>query len=296
MKIIFVGAFNNRSTNVCQARGFRENDCEVVEFSYREVSNKNEELIKLCLKEKPDLVFLSKCDGISGEAVKRCNEVSKTVLWYMDPLCVFDGGLIEKIKEVNYFVCGLEGVVPYGLKYNPNSVFIHQNADETIFKPISGVDYEWDAVFIGKILSADKINQWNLTWSDRRIWHEFLLKWSEINYKHLSGWNEGHNEIVNKTKINLNFSHTDRTGASARIYKIMSSAGFLMTTPWHDMEKSFTDEENLVIFINPDDLRQKINYYLDNPEKRDKIRKNGYRKVMENYTPKHWAKRIIELI
>ncbi len=296
MKIIFVGAFGDKSTNSCQSRAFKDNDCEVIEFPYRDERNKNHKLVELCNKERPDFVFISKGNGISADAVKKCNKISKTVLWYMDPLCVFDENLTDKIKEVDHFVCGLEGIVPYGLKYNPNTFFIQQNADEKIFKPVDEIAHEWDATFIGKILSPNKINEWNITWSDRRLWHEYLSSWSEINYAHLSGWNERHNEIVNKTKVNINFSHTDRTGASARIYKIMSSAGFLMTTPWCDMEKTFVDGEDLVTFINPNDLRNKINYYLDNQEERDKIRMSGYNKVMNNYTPRHWAKRLLRLV
>ena len=199
----------------------------------------------------------------------------------MDPLCVFNDNLIEKIKEVNYFVTGLEGIKSYGLKYNPKSVFIQQNADEKIFKPVDDIAYKWDATFIGKILPPNKINEWNITWSDRRLWHEYLSSWDEINYAHLSGWNEKHNEIVNKTKVNLNFSHTDRTGASARIYKIMSSAGFLMSTPWYNMEKTFIDGEDFVSFYNPQDLKNKINYYLEHEEERNKIRMSGYKKVTE---------------
>lgn len=296
MKIIFVGAFGEKSTNVAQARGFEENGCEVTNFPYRDFRNKDEELTNLCKRTSPHLVFISKGNGLSANSVRACNRICKTVLWYMDPLCVFNDNLIEKIKEVNYFVTGLEGIKSYGLKYNPKSVFIQQNADEKIFKPVDDIAYKWDATFIGKILPPNKINEWNITWSDRRLWHEYLSSWDEINYAHLSGWNEKHNEIVNKTKVNLNFSHTDRTGASARIYKIMSSAGFLMSTPWYNMEKTFIDGEDFVSFYNPQDLKNKINYYLEHEEERNKIRMSGYKKVMENYTPKHWAKRIIELV
>ena len=44
MKIIFVGAFGEKSTNVAQARGFEENGCEVTNFPYRDFRNKDEEI------------------------------------------------------------------------------------------------------------------------------------------------------------------------------------------------------------------------------------------------------------
>jgi spore maturation protein CgeB len=66
-----------------------------------------------------------------------------------------------------------------------------------------------------------------------------------------------------------------------------------MTTPWLDMEKTFTPGKDIVIFKNETELKEKINYYLENEEERNLIAFSGYAKV-QDYLPKSWAKKIME--
>jgi spore maturation protein CgeB len=113
------------------------------------------------------------------------------------------------------------------------------------------------------------------------------------NFRHYNGvYGLEHNKIVNETKINLNFSPTDSTGVSVRLYKILASGGFLMTTPWNGIENTFKIDEDIVVFNDENELKEKINFYLNNEDKRNNIRLNGYKKVVE-YLPINWAKKII---
>ena len=44
-------------------------------------------------------------------------------MWYMDAMHNFDSELREKIKRCDYFFCGVEGVIPHGLKHNTQTFF-----------------------------------------------------------------------------------------------------------------------------------------------------------------------------
>ena len=56
----------------------------------------------------------------------------------------------------------------------------------------------------------------------------------------------------------------------------------------------FDDGKDLVIFNTPQDLREKINFYLKNESARSKIAKNGFDKV-QKYDRDAWAKGIINV-
>lgn len=297
MKILFVAVFTPNSTNVSQSRGFKENGCEVLEYDYRKkliefnnVYNRDSDLIDVTKKYKPDLVIFSKCNNMSYRVIDECNKISKTVLWYMDAMSNFDFDLIEKIKRCNYFICGVEGVIPYAKKYNNNCMFIQQCPDDRMNFFDSDLENKWidDITFIGSVDSTEIHGD--------RIRYVNFLKNSFNGFKHYDGvYGLEHNRIVNQSKINLNFSPTDGSGVSVRIFKILSSGGFLMTTPWKDMEKTFIPDREIVIFNNEEELGEKIKFYLKNEDLRNQIRLSGLSKV-QNYLPKNWAKNIKEYV
>ena len=103
---------------------------------------------------------------------------------------------------------------------------------------------------------------------------------------------EKHSLAVSQTKINLNFTEG---GTSDRTYKVLASRGFLLTEPWRVMENDFTVGEDLDIFTNVNELKEKIDYYLNNEIEMDRIRTNGYGKV-QKFSRIMWAKKIIEKI
>jgi len=297
MKILFVAVFTHNSTNVSQSRGFKENGCEVLEYDYRKkliefnnVYNRDSDLIDVAKKYKPDLVIFSKCNNMSYRVIDECNKISKTALWYMDAMNNFDGELIEKIKRCNYFICGVEGVVPHAEKFNKNCIFIQQCPDDLMNFLDHDLEDKWldDISFIG---SADS----SAIHGDRVKYINFL-KNSFSSFKHYNGvYGLDHNKIVNQSKINLNFSPTDGSGVSVRIFKILASGGFLMTTSWKDMENTFIPGEDIIIFNSEEELKNKIEFYLKNEDIRNKIRLSGYNKV-QNYLPKSWAKNIIDYV
>ncbi len=289
IKVLFVAVFKPNSTNVSQSRGLKQNGYSVYEYDYREslrqfggsVKDRDNDIITLVSVLKPNIVLFSKCNNMHYRVVDECNQYSKTVLWYMDAMHNFDQELIEKIKRVNLFVSGVEGVIPYGRNYNSRTIFVPQCPDDKMNFLRWDVGYEYDVSFIGNV-SGNGVH------SDR------LRYKKELNFTHFTGvYGLDHNTLVNMTKINLNFVPSGADGTSVRTFKILASGGFLLTTPWRNMESTFDIGEHLDTFCSPDDLKEKIKYYLKNPRTRDRIRFNGYELVQNNFMPIHWAKKIV---
>lgn len=290
MKVLFVGVFSPNSTNVSQARAFKTIGLEVYEYDYRErlskigvVKMRDNELIDICDTWKPNLTIFSKCNNMHHRVVDAANQHSATVLWYMDALNNFDEELQEKIRRVNHFICGIEGVVPHGREHNPNTVFLPQCPDEEINFMMDDVTYKHDVTFIGNISPHTG------THSDRLDYK------NKIGFVHMDGvYGLEHNTAVNQSKINLNFAHTSTAGASVRVFKILASGAFLLTTPWEGMEDLFTVGKDLDIFTSPEELQEKIDFYLSNDQKRDEIRLHGH-KTVQKFMPKSWAHEILTL-
>ena len=120
---------------------------------------------------------------------------------------------------------------------------------------IDGNEYRYDISFIGSIDNS-KIHN-----NRGRIVK--TLSETFDGFRHHNGvFGLEHNEIVNQSKINLNFAPTDATGASVRVYKILASGGFLMTTPWVGLEETFTPNENIIVFEDEKDLIEKCEYSI----------------------------------
>jgi spore maturation protein CgeB len=280
MKILFVAVFNYNSTNVSQADGFRKNGCEVIEFNYREIAAKHgdqhrdEILIRLCWEEKPDVVVFSKCNEISYRVVSECNRVSKTVLWYMDTMNNnFNSSLTEKIKLSDFTFCAIWDSYIAAKKIGGDKVFFLQEGyDQTSNFPIES-KYLYDVCFIGAL-------------RNRRIEYHNAINFPVIQ----SAFGKEHSLIVSQTKINLNFTEG---GTSDRTYKVLASKGFLLTEPWESMENDFVIGQDLDIFTNIVELKNKIQYYLDHEDERLKIAEHGYITV-QKFDRINWAKKIIE--
>jgi len=280
MKIIFVAVFSYNSTNVAQADGFRKNGCEVIEFNYREIAAKHgnhqrdEILIRLCWEEKPDAVVFSKCNEISYRVVSECNRVSKTVLWYMDPLNGnFNESLKQKIKLCNLTFCALQEPLREAKKIGGDKVFfLREGYDHLSDIPVEA-PFKYDFCFIG-----DPRNE--------RKKYVDALKIPLVQ----NAYGKEHALTVAQTKINLNFTEG---GTSDRTYKVLAAKGFLLTQPWENMEEDFIVGEDLDIFRSVEELRQKIDYYLKNENRRIKIAEHGYQTV-QKFSRVAWAKEILD--
>ena len=97
--------------------------------------------------------------------------------------------------------------------------------------------------------------------------------------------------IYSAAKIVL-CAHYDGPGprsmqASPRVYEILACGGFLLCDDQPDVRTLFEDGKDLVIFRDPDDLRQKVRHYLAHPEERRAIAGRGREKVLAGHTYRH---------
>jgi len=105
-------------------------------------------------------------------------------------------------------------------------------------------------------------------------------------------------KILNISKISLNihreFFKKVEGPVNLRTYETLACKTFLLTDYMKSIAKLFEDRKELVIAKNGKEMLELAEYYLNNEE--EKIAENGYKKVIDNYTVKHRAKELYEII
>lgn len=79
----------------------------------------------------------------------------------------------------------------------------------------------------------------------------------------------------------------------ARIFEVPGAGGFLMTEPADDLDKFYDIQAEIAVFSGVKDLVEKINYFLNHPDERDRIAMAGYLKTRDRHT---YEKRFSKLL
>ena len=140
---------------------------------------------------------------------------------------------------------------------------------------------------------------------DRKMYIDFLLKESkknDINFIFSGGQREEklsvkqYADLIKSSKIGINFSGNPGGfhQCKGRVYEILSSKSMLLENVNDSTRKLFTPGIDYIEFNSPQDLIEKIKYYLLHEEERIKIANNGYNKYISNYSSKIFWDTIID--
>lgn len=109
-------------------------------------------------------------------------------------------------------------------------------------------------------------------------------------------YENGMPKVFRSSKINLNITLRSITsGIPLRALDIMGAGGFLMSNYQPELAEYFIDGQDMVLFDSPEDMRWKINYYLQHDEKRQQIAQNGFEKVKKEFSYDIQLKKMLQL-
>lgn len=99
------------------------------------------------------------------------------------------------------------------------------------------------------------------------------------------------------SKINLNLTLKGIEGGTPqRIMDIMGAGGFVLTSYGPETAELFEEDREIVMFRTPEELMEKVDYYLAHDKERERIARHGYEKVMRCYTYENKMRELIERI
>ena len=83
--------------------------------------------------------------------------------------------------------------------------------------------------------------------------------------------------------------------ASPRVYEALACGAFLIVDDQRDFMSLFKSGEELVVFEDIKDLRNKIVYYLNNRKEREKIKRKGRKIVLSKHTYRHRIQEMLSI-
>ncbi len=99
------------------------------------------------------------------------------------------------------------------------------------------------------------------------------------------------------TKINLNIALKGiEGGTTQRIMDIMGAGGFVLTNYCEETAELFEEDKEIVMFRTPEELIQKVNYYLEHEEEREQIARAGHERAMNDYTYEKKIKKLLDWV
>ena len=101
-------------------------------------------------------------------------------------------------------------------------------------------------------------------------------------------------DCINSYKIHLNCNISN--DINYRTFETTGCGTFLLTNYTPGLEKLFDIGKEIVTYSSIQDLSEKVSYYLNNDDERNRIAKAGYEKSKANHTYYERSKKIIEII
>lgn len=287
MKILYLGKFNlHYATENYVTHALRETGHSVIPYNTSNLLRCNN-LIALTAHHKPDVVLFSKVEAAGfKEYIPWCKRNNiPTVCWLWD---LYFGYRSDTPYQFNADILLTTdgGHKAYFEPYN------HKVLRQGIHKPhhqILEADYRHDVAFVGH--GANYTQRKNLVGWLRSTYGDGFIHHTSIRGLDL-------NKALSQAKIIVGDSYPAPGYASNRIYEITGRGGFLMHPESDAIDKEYTKGTHYIEYPrkNMDKLKNLIQYYLDHPEQREKIRRSGWEHTGTNYTYDHRVADLMRLI
>lgn len=126
-------------------------------------------------------------------------------------------------------------------------------------------------------------------------WKEFLPP--SFNFHPEVNYHKELPEIYRSTEINLNVSNVQlKNSVNQRLFDVCACGSFLLTDQSSAIQQFLVPGESIETFETYKELREKVEYYLEHPEKREKIAEAGSKIILEYHTYMHRFKEILSLL
>ena len=258
----------------------------------------NKAIIKFSCEIRPDLIFLYRCCGVKGKTVKRLREDSFCVYTYnnddpfsgkpdkyyfryfLDTICFANDNFVYRSKNVyDYITMGVkkpEILLPYYLKDSNYKVDCKDDI------PIAFIGhYENDGR--DKALMALKNAGLPISlYSGQKYWQASPFFDSIKSFMKPGVYGKDYNALLNRLQIALVFlSKINHDTYTRRCFEIPATCTLMLCEYTDDMNTLFPEDECACYFRSTDELIQKCQYLLSNPDEIKRIAINGYNRLKE---------------
>jgi len=270
----------------------------------------NRKLVLLAQATSPDLLVVTGGHRIKADTVTTIKKLNiATVLWTIDAPMNFQP-IIAAAPRYDYIFCqGTEANELLAKAGIAGTHWLPMACDTFYHHPVEVSEQEKkrygnDLTFVGSFYPNRAGLLERLMEFDLGIWGpgwEHLPAESSLR-KHVRGlqvtpdiWGK----IYNASQIVLAPHYQDLSNrypvyqASPKIFEAMACGAFVLSDNQRDVLNLFQTGVHLEVFYDLDELKKKIQYYLNHPEERLKIARQGRQEVVDHHT---YIKRIERLL
>ena len=255
-------------------------------------------LYKILKKNEVDLVIVTH-DYLYPFEVEKIRELSnaRICLWYPDPICTMDRALFLGcnydcifLKEP-FLVKKFRELTDLNIFYLPEcfNPLAYDDVQKSLLDNDSNLDdsdlvafgnfHPWRSLLLNRLLNFDL----KFYGVDPPSW---LLP-SKLNqvFTGYPIFNQDKKNALLASPIVVNNMHFGEVwGISARIFETAGIGAFQITEANIGLDELYLPGEEIVTYSNKDDLKDVIQYYLDNPMEREKIARLGRLKTLKDHT------------
>lgn len=253
----------------------------------------DEMILKIIRKFKIDCLLAIQAEAVSKDVIIEANKRGIVTVIYQvdDPYILTEASNkeehISKLKEYNFiYTTNLESVEEQYKNLDLEARFLPFGFDPYFHKNLK-IDKVYDISFVGstfknreksyiKPLLKNEAFKIDLFGSASSLWNHPGI----INHKEMI-------QIVNQSKINLNFSDQPENNIKClknRVPEILGMEQFLLTEYFPESWELFEPDKNIVMFHSLYELKHKLKFYLQNNTAREKIAKAGYEHIKNTLT------------
>ncbi|MDD2653619.1 MAG: glycosyltransferase [Candidatus Omnitrophica bacterium] len=289
-------------------------------FDYKNVFDKqekyllNEQLLRTIKKEKPELtIFSLYTNQFIPEVLDQIREHTKTLCYFWDDQW--------RIKFSTYWAPHFDYITTPD--FNGIRKWRERGLEKVIYSPFGCNHYLWAKNDFPKKYDVSFAGAYH----PYREWILKKLRKAGINvYIGGAGGKNGYISfdelinVLNQSKINLNLSNSgsldirymlssakafrnamsrfkkgdvkNREQIKGRHFEIPGCGGFQLSYYVEGLEHCYEVGKEITIYMDMDDLIEKIRYYLKNESERGEIAQNGYKRTLSEHT---YEKRIKEI-
>ncbi|QDG51682.1 glycosyltransferase [Persicimonas caeni] len=256
------------------------------------------ELTELARRARPDLI-ISCYDFLRPAEVASLKKLAdaRVVMWYPDALVNFGRShfMVAPYDAIffkdPYIVEKLDGVIDSPVFYLPEcfNPLVHRADASESEGPLRN-KYHCDITTAGNMYAYRVAFFRHLTDYNVKLWGNPLPSWidaPEVRAMHQGEYvvEADKAEAFLGAKIVLDNMHPAEVwGINCRAFEVAGIGGFLMLDSKPGLHQLFTDGEEVVSFRSVDDLRAKIDYYLERPDERRRIAQAGRRRAHAEHT------------
>jgi spore maturation protein CgeB len=280
---------------------------EVVFFDYMTRFQKvgrvamNEELLQIVTDMKPDVVFIALfTDQFLPEVIDAISKRTITVFPASDDMWRIeytDFWAPHFTYVTTSYARGVQNMLARG---HTNAIYMSMACNHRVYVK-KDLLKKYDVSFIGG-------------WHPHREW---LIRWIERSGVKVHAWGENWEEgpipheglvdVVNQSKINLNLqnetswdlryllssprailntlrSRKHFAPVNLRVFEINTCGGFQLLPYMEGLEKRYDINNELVIFHDPEQLVERVHYYLAHADEREAIARRGYERSLRDHT------------